>query len=500
VTKETDEADGPCDVDCSLREAIIAANASPGKDTIILPSGTYTLSISGTQGTEAGDLDIYDDLALIGTGPTCTIIDANEFGDRVFETFSGTVEISKVTIRGGNPTSYLGGGGIYNTTTLTLDTVVISDNEVVPGYSEPLTCGSPNAGGGISSYLGSLTLLNSTVTGNTANGSGSDGGGGGIAKRYGSLTITSSIIAGNSGGGILTACGDDIIIKSVISDNTGTGGVAEFGSGIRVGINGGTLIVSQSTISGNSNYGVVNGGGTVSIVESTVSGNCTEMTCSAGGGVLQLGYYSYPTVAGWMSVANSTVSGNGHQYLGSGGGARLNVGYLSITSSTITNNSVAVGFPDNAAGVVVPPADTPPRAFLTTLHSTIIASNSGADCNRDFGVTGYHNLSSDTSCGFTGAGDLQSTNPLLGALQDNGGPTLTHALSSGSPAINGGQAAECPDTDQRLAPRGASCDIGSYERNATPPPLPPTPPPPCHIFTDGFESGDSSQWSVTVPS
>jgi CSLREA domain-containing protein len=499
VTKSVDTADGLCNADCSLREAIIAANSSPGMDTIHLPGGTYTLSIAGTYEDLAwtGDLDITDDLSLVGVGATCTVIDANRFGDRVFDAIAGTIDIRKVTIRGGNPTYYQGGGGVFNRTTLTLDEVTVTDNEVIGIGGESIMCGGNNAGGGISSY-GVLYLSNSTVTGNTANGRGSasDGGGGGIEGSGGMLIITNSVISGNSGGGVLTSCGNDVITKSVITNNTGTGA---FGSGIFFRVNGGTLIVSQSTISGNSNYGVVNGDGSVSISESTVSGNCTEITCSAGGGILQSGVYRYPNIYGSTSVINSTVSGNGHQFLSSGGGVRLVYGSLSLTNSTVTGNTVAVGLPNSAGGVVIPPPANPPQSFVGSVQNNIIAYNTGADCSRDLGITGYHNLSSDSSCGFTGTGDRQNTNPMLGALQDNGGPTLTHALSSGSPAVNTGLASGCPSNDQRLAPRYASCDIGSYEWGATPPPLPPKPPDPCIIFADGFESNNTSQWSANVP-
>jgi len=95
-------------------------------------------------------------------------------------------------------------------------------------------------------------------------------------------------------------------------------------------------------------------------------------------------------------------------------------------------------------------------------------------------IDGGHNISSDDSCGFDPAnGSMPNTNPLLGWLQDNGGPTWTHALLEGSPAIDAGDDALCPTTDQRGAPRPldgngdglAVCDIGSFEAGVISPTL-----------------------------
>jgi hypothetical protein len=81
-------------------------------------------------------------------------------------------------------------------------------------------------------------------------------------------------------------------------------------------------------------------------------------------------------------------------------------------------------------------------------------------------TSGGHNLSSDSTCGFTAGGDLQNTNPLLGPLATNGGPTPTYALLPGSPAFDTGPNTGCPATDQRgiTRPQGIRCDIGAFER------------------------------------
>ena len=74
-----------------------------------------------------------------------------------------------------------------------------------------------------------------------------------------------------------------------------------------------------------------------------------------------------------------------------------------------------------------------------------------------------HNIGNDDSCNLTGTGDIPPTNPMLGPLADNGGPTLTQALLDGSPAINAGDDGACPFTDQRGYGRVGVCDIGAYE-------------------------------------
>ena len=88
VTKTLDTRDGKCDADCSLREAIIAANQHPGPDTVMVPAGTYVLQQVGQEDqAAAGDLDILDDLTLMGAGAESTLIDGNQI-DRVFRIHS----------------------------------------------------------------------------------------------------------------------------------------------------------------------------------------------------------------------------------------------------------------------------------------------------------------------------------------------------------------------------------------------------------------------------
>jgi len=135
VTKTEDTDDGVCDPDCSLREAIDAANTNPGADDVPVPAGTYLLTL--------GQLVVSDDVSIGGAGQTITIIDGNGT-DRVFdiEATNGVVEISDVTIQNGY--AYLSGGGIRNRGgKLSLTNSTVSDNTAFFG-----------AGGGISTFYG----------------------------------------------------------------------------------------------------------------------------------------------------------------------------------------------------------------------------------------------------------------------------------------------------------------------------------------------------------
>jgi hypothetical protein len=104
-----------------------------------------------------------------------------------------------------------------------------------------------------------------------------------------------------------------------------------------------------------------------------------------------------------------------------------------------------------------------------TLHNTIISNSPvGGNCSGIMTSQGY-NLDSGNTCGLAGSTDLSNTDPKIGPLQDNGGPTFTHALLSGSPAIDQGDNTNCPATDQRgvSRPKGSSCDIGAYENDSS---------------------------------
>jgi CSLREA domain-containing protein len=269
VSKTADTADGACDItDCSLREAIIAANAAPGADTITLPAGTYTLTIGGTgeDGAATGDLDIAGGasgaLTINGAGAPTTIIHGDGL-DRVFQVQSdATVSMSGVTIENGSGTNV--GAGIFSSGALTIDRSTIRGNNAIT-----------NNGGGILNQ-GPLTITNSTISGNTA---GSNGGG--IYNAFdGSVTLTNSTVSGNtaalSAGGIYNSGPGATSLTNV----TVSGNSAGAAGGIRKDSGSITL---QNTIVANSTSGDNCLGGITSNGHNLDSGTSCAL---AGGGDL----------------------------------------------------------------------------------------------------------------------------------------------------------------------------------------------------------------------
>jgi len=213
------------------------------------------------------------------------------------------------------------------------------------------------------------------------------------------------------------------------------------------------LTIANGSVPAGSGGGILNTGGTLTLTNSTVSSNATRLE---GGGI---------TNRGTTTLLNSTVSGNSAAD-GFGGGIYNNfTGKLTLLNSTVSRNSAA----DGSGGGIS-------NAGVAQLQNTIVANSlSGGNCSGVAITSLGHNLSSDGSCAFAEAGDLNNTDPMLGPLANNGGPTQTHALLPGSPAIDAGSS-DCPPpaTDQRGVSRpqdgdggaGAVCDVGAFELEA----------------------------------
>jgi CSLREA domain-containing protein len=146
-------------------------------------------------------------------------------------------------------------------------------------------------------------------------------------------------------------------------------------------------------------------------------------------------------------------------------------GDVVIVNSTITDNHGIKGGGGVTAGQGYAPVSPAVALGKMTLQNTIVAGNTSeageGNCHvKDQIIESLgHNIDTDGTCFLTAPGDLPKTDPKLGPLADNGGPTRTQALLPGSPGIDGGGAEGCPKTDQRgtARPQGAACDIGAFE-------------------------------------
>jgi CSLREA domain-containing protein len=365
VDVTNDENDGSCDPgDCSLREAIIAANGNGEADTITVGSGTYILSLVGQDEDDGatGDLDITAPLTITGAGPTETIIDANGI-DRVFDIETGvaTVVISGVTIINGN--ANFSGGGIYNyDTDLTLINTVVVSNAAV------------NYGGGVFSSRGTLTVEDTQVLSNTAKR------GGGIHVNYdpGSLTLTGdSLVAYNrsigssmdgAGAGIYLGSSSALLESGQIFSNT----AGSYGGGVYASSGGVTL--TGVLISGNAAfYGggvhLRDSGSNLTLVGGEISSNTATLS---GGGVYV--FYGAATLHSGQIVNNTAFEG---------GGVHISYGNVTLDGAQITNNEAERG-----GGVYVAQST---GAFTQTDNATIAYNHATGTGTNDGGGGVYIN-------------------------------------------------------------------------------------------------------------
>jgi beta-glucanase (GH16 family) len=262
-------------------------------------------------------------------------------------------------------------------------------------------------------------------------------------------------------GGAMIVNGQLTLERSVVEGSFSNGNLQfwQGGGGIYVG-DGGSLRLRDSSVRGNATSGSDGGGiygffnSLIELERSTVSGNTAG---NVGGGLRTLGE---------VLIENSTVSGN--TSAGWHGGAIFHTdGVLRLVHSTVAANQAPAG---TTGGIFVGTFGA--AGASAVLAGSILAGNSGAQCIEvRFGSgpvsisSAGGNLGGDGSCSLSAPGDQPATDPQLGPLAANGGPTLTHALQPGSPAIDAA-AAPCPATDQRgvARPQGGGCDSGAYER------------------------------------
>jgi len=403
-------------------------------DRIAVAGGTYAEE----------NLRLAHDLTISGDPDGSTVIDASG-GEplNIFTIPTGrVVSLRDLTLTGGDAVND-GGGAISNEGTLTVANSTISGNT------------AQGRGGAIDSS-GPLTITNSTLRGNTAT-NGARAPIGGAISELGPLTITNSTFSGNtaiSQGGAIVICGPLTIANSTISGNAAYAGAGGgIGSCGEASADEDTWTVTNTTISGNTGGGIW-GSGTLTITNSTISGNTGGDIW--GGGIVTTG----PST----TVANSTISGNTSSH-GAGGIDTWSPGTMTITNSTISGNSSVEG-----AGGIMNGREGSEKAKQIHLENTIVAGNAHPGSPETTGPIESRLASIlGIPIGLTLADILDPA-----GLKDNGGPTKSIALtdSAKNPALGKADAAICGAApvyglDQRGLPRTPPCDIGAYEIQAS---------------------------------
>jgi hypothetical protein len=410
----------------SLRDAVVQANNSGGgtikftkvSGTITLqsplPALTHNITLAGPGSDQLTIQGLDWTVITNSAGNTVTIQGLTLTGGRNFPSGTianfGSLNLQDCKVSGGAPEITFG-GGIYNT-----------------GRVSMVNCTFFNCSGFFGGAIwnsGSITIAGCVLTNNRA-------GAGGCIFNSGKLTLDHCVIAGNryitsgDGGGIYNFCGTVVVTNCSITNNIGIQG-----GGIW---NGGSLAVINTTIAMN---------------RATYSDGPTP------GGAI------FNDTGATVMLVNTTISEN--TALDFGGGI-MNLGALWLLNCTIVSNQVFTVFNEGDEGGGIWNSGT-----IYTKNS-IIAENTALAGPGIFGVLvsqGFNLIQDPSGCVITGdsTGNLLGVDPLLGPLQDNGGPTFTHALLPSSPAINAGTNVGAPGTDQRgvSRPQGPGTDIGAFE-------------------------------------
>jgi len=407
VTKRGDPAPGACaPADCSLREAVLAANEHSGNDVIRLPGRKpYRLTRSSLDpGAEEdkGDLEAGVAINEVGNAIRIThpgrgraVIDAEGGDDRAFEV-SGQLTLVKVTLRGGHANS----GG--------------------------------EAGGAIYG-AGKVVVKRSRIAGNLAGDVGA-----GVYMAVGNLVVTRSTIKGNDGGeGAGIFVGSSALLRmtrSTVARNDAPNGAG--GVGLANGAPAGSVIQASTlerNTSGSDGGAIENGSAGLRIVNTTVAGNSAE---GRGGGI-----YARPVSLARLNavtIARNRADSDDTGGPDSGGGLFADGGSdtIEISNSLVALNTYLAG--------AINECDAPAPVGIASLGANLITSTAGG-------------------CDHFGAQDLVQANPRIGQLGANGGPTSTIPLRAKSRAVNHADPSSAPKRDQRGIKR-KNPDIGAYER------------------------------------
>lgn len=411
VTKAADTYDGTCNADCSLREAVRAANTTVGADVITIPAGTYLLTLQGRNddNTVTGDLDIRENVTINGAGRNATVINGNRI-DRVFHVFSGiTANINNLKIANGYATSpTVQGAGLLNVGTTNLVNVFF-DGNVATGYGGAIesrglypTATVPNPPAAVLSVRSSLFTNNCSESG-------------GAMDTVGRLTVVNTVFDGNK----------PVTINSVYCRN-GDGAAIHVQEGTNATIDRSTFVNNVGTAGALTHYW-----GTTTITNSTFTNNQGIGGNYSPGGPGAIANQGGTT----LIVRNSTIANNkAFQY---GGGLWGNV---TLQNSIVANNTAPLGGP-NCSGTPV------------SWGNNIFGNTTG--CSVVLAATDY-------------VGNAGINIPVKDAAT---GQTYIPLLA-GSRAIDRANGAACTTYDQLGKSRPvdgdgngvATCDIGAIEK------------------------------------
>jgi len=461
VTKTADTNDGACNADCSLREAVAAANASVGTDSIGFSTG-----VAGVITLTLGQINIEENLVINGPGAGLLEISGGN-ASRIFAFNTGNAfTIRNLALRHGNAS---GSGGAISSNCCSTELRI--EDSVITGNI------SSNHGGGIYQDQGDVYIIRSDISNNYA---GNDGGG--INQyQHGSsdyLVIVDSLIsnneARNDGGGFSTD-GDDIgsrtIFNSVFTNNV-------------AGDDGGGMFIYSDDDDAYYTY----------ITDTTISNN----TAGDDGG----GIFFYADDDGYLVINNSTISGNSAEDNGGGISFYSDDGAMDINNSTISGNYAN----DNGGGIFVDEASR----GVHIRNSTIVFNEAGrrgggiyndrenmyvfnsiiAENTADYGDDVYNYYSGDFVLHYSLIGDTSDfsyddhggsifdvASGVSPNLTSAGGPTKVHLLEPGSLALNSGEPGFTGfEFDQRgrgsMRVAGGQLDMGAVEMQDPPVPIP----------------------------
>jgi CSLREA domain-containing protein len=321
--------------------------------------------------------------------------------------------------------------------------IPITGNPVTHTYGSPgFFTAIVTATSGQGTFTATTTVL--ICTGNTISNTNDDGVGSlrrAVLCAPPGATLTFSPALVNQT--ITLTTGEIAINKALTIDGSNAPNIKISGNNASRAFNVSAAVTLNALTIQNSTGGIYNGG-TLTVTNSTFSGNVVPNIGDSGdGGGIEN--------SGTLTVINSTFSGNEARQ----GGGISNYGTLTIINSTFYGNDTG-GYP-YGSGIF--------NAGTTTLSNTILANSGSQNCYLFVGTftADAYNLATDATCGSATQKTFAQIN--LGPLANNGGNTPTHALLSGSAAIDTGDDTNCPATDQRgvLRPQGSHCDVGAYE-------------------------------------